>query len=71
MKNLNMDLPIVIKFKNNKYKLISGESTISGCFSKGINSKIWFVDLKPYYDMQLMKHVDIETETIQEEIKKQ
>ena len=45
----NLDMPVVVKFNNNKYELVSGQTNLAGCYNLNINTKIWLIDLTKYY----------------------
>lgn len=45
----NLDMPVVVKFNDNDYKLISGQINLAGCYNLNINTKIWLIDLTKYY----------------------
>lgn len=47
-----MEMPIAVKFGKNDYDLVAGNTRLAGCFSKGIDPKIWVVDLNSYYIKQ-------------------
>jgi hypothetical protein len=40
-----MELPIVVKFSNESYDLIGGNTRLSGLVSMGVDSPLWVVDL--------------------------
>jgi predicted SprT family Zn-dependent metalloprotease len=40
-----MELPIVVKFSDEDYDLIAGNTRLSGLVSKGVDSPLWVVDL--------------------------
>ena len=65
-----IEMPVVAKFGNNDYKLIFGETTLAGCFSRNIDSKIWLIDLKSHNDMKESEHISISKKTIISKIKK-
>lgn len=40
-----MELPIVVKFSNESYDLIGGNTRLSGLVNMGVDSPLWIVDL--------------------------
>jgi predicted SprT family Zn-dependent metalloprotease len=45
IKSGKMELPIVVKFSDEDYDLIAGNTRLSGLVSKGIDTPLWVVDL--------------------------
>ena len=48
-KNKKIEAPIVIKFKNNDYDLLGGNTRLAGLVKKGINPKLWVIDMSKAY----------------------
>lgn len=40
-----VEIPMVVKFSDNDYDLLGGNTRLSGLISKGINPKLWVVDM--------------------------
>ena len=40
-----IEIPIVVKFSENDYDLLAGNTRLAGLVSKGINPKLWVVDM--------------------------
>ena len=47
-KNKRIEAPIVIKFKDNDYDLLGGNTRLAGLLKKGINPKLWVIDMKNF-----------------------
>ena len=48
-KNKKIEAPIVIKFKNDDYDLLGGNTRLAGLVKKGINPKLWVIDMSKAY----------------------
>ena len=53
LENDQIELPIAVKFSKNDYDLVGGNTRLSGLVSKGIDPKIWIVDLTALKEVQL------------------
>jgi len=40
-----IEIPIVVKFSENNYDLLGGNTRLAGLINKGINPKLWVVDM--------------------------
>ncbi len=47
-----IELPMVVKFSDNDYDLLGGNTRLSGLLKKGINPKLWVVDLTKKMEMK-------------------
>ncbi len=54
-KNKRIEAPIVIKFKDNDYDLLGGNTRLAGLLKKGINPKLWVIDMKNFYKKEESK----------------
>ena len=52
-KTNQIELPIAVKFSENDYDLVGGNTRLSGLVRKGIDPKIWIVDLTTLKEIQL------------------
>ena len=57
-----MELPIVVKFSNEDYDLIAGNTRLSGLTRKGVDAPLWVVDLSNNEDDSEESEID-ETDT--------
>lgn len=55
LKNKRIEAPIVVKFKNNDYDLLGGNTRLAGLLKKGINPKLWVIDMKNFYNKEESK----------------
>lgn len=44
-KNKRIEVPIVVKFKDNDYDLLGGNTRLAGLVRKGLNPKLWLIDM--------------------------
>jgi hypothetical protein len=44
-KNKRIEAPIVVKFKDNDYDLLGGNTRLAGLVRKGLNPKLWLIDM--------------------------
>ena len=58
-KNKRIEAPIVIKFKDNDYDLLGGNTRLAGLLKKGINPKLWVIDMKNFYKKEESKESKI------------
>lgn len=58
-KNKRIEVPIVIKFKDNDYDLLGGNTRLAGLLKKGINPKLWVIDMKNFYKKEESKESQI------------
>jgi hypothetical protein len=57
-----MELPIVVKFSDEDYDLIAGNTRLSGLIGKGVDAPLWVVDLSNNEDNSEESEID-ETDT--------
>jgi hypothetical protein len=57
-----MELPIVVKFSDEDYDLIAGNTRLSGLIGKGVDAPLWVVDLSNNEDDSEESEID-ETDT--------
>jgi hypothetical protein len=48
-KNKKIEAPIVVKFKKDDYDLLGGNTRLAGLLKKGINPKLWVIDMSKAY----------------------
>lgn len=51
-KNKRIEAPIVVKFKENDYDLLGGNTRLAGLVRKGMNPKLWLIDMSKSKKMQ-------------------
>jgi hypothetical protein len=44
-KNKRIEAPIVVKFRDNDYDLLGGNTRLAGLVRKGLNPKLWLIDM--------------------------
>ena len=50
-KNGEIEIPVAVKFSENDYDLLGGNTRLAGLVSKGINPKLWVIDLSQKEEM--------------------
>lgn len=48
-----VEIPIVVKFSDNEYDLLGGNTRLAGLIKKNINPKLWVIDLSNNHDYEL------------------
>jgi hypothetical protein len=51
----DVEMPIVVKFSDNDYNLLGGNTRLAGLIEKGINPKLWVVDISKKKEKEEVK----------------